>query len=213
MLNYFRANQTKKQILPPKQLKSLSIISPTSDIMGSTTNSDVSGSVVDRNGNQQELASSSNRGDKDTKKPKEGGRPKGSMIECKTVLGKRQVQTLNHAAVEFKKLKDAAQSAGVRVKNNAYANILKETMMQFNLPEELPQKTVESKLKPGRKIFVAHPWPVSAMVTIEAHVLDAILQLAMMRQPITPNVALEFMYDLVKGTVVESDIYQWKKNI
>ena len=85
--------------------------------------------------------------------------------------------------------------------------------MKFNLPEELSQKTVESRLKPGRKIFVARPGPVSAMVTVEAHVVEAILQLAMMRQPITPNVALEFMYDLVKGTVVESDIYQWKKNI
>jgi hypothetical protein len=40
MLNYVRANQTKKQMLPPTQLKSLSIISPTSDITGATTNSD-----------------------------------------------------------------------------------------------------------------------------------------------------------------------------
>jgi hypothetical protein len=75
--------------------------------------------------------------------------------------------------------------------------------MKLNLPEELSQKTVENCLKPGRKIFVAHR-PVSAMVTVEAHVIDAILQLAMMSQSITPKVALQFMNDLVKGTVVES---------
>ncbi len=131
-------------MIPLKQLKSLSIIFPTTDLTDSTSYSDESGSAADRNDNQQELASSSNRGD-NAKKPNKRGMPKGSTIEHKTALGKLQIQALNHAAIEFRKLKDTAQSAGVREKNNAYANILKETVERFNLSEELSPK----KLKAG----------------------------------------------------------------
>jgi len=38
---------------------------------------------------------------------------------------------------------------------------------------------VESRLRPRRKVLVANPGPVSPMVSVELHVVDWILQLAL----------------------------------
>ncbi len=51
----------------------------------------------------------------------------------------------------------------------------------------LDYKSVESRLRPGRKVLVGNQGPVSPMVTVEVHVVDWILQLAAMRQPVTKD--------------------------
>jgi len=42
-------------------------------------------------------------------------------------------------------------------------------------------KSVESRLRPKRKVLVGNPGPVSPMVVVKVHVVDWILQLAAMR--------------------------------
>jgi len=48
------------------------------------------------------------------------------------------------------------------------------------------------------------------MVSVEAHLLDATLQLVTMRLPVTPKIALEFINSMVQGTIIEMEIIEWK---
>jgi hypothetical protein len=70
---------------------------------------------------------------------------------------------------------------------------------------------VESRFRPGRKVLVGNRGPVSPMVTVEAHVFDWILQLAAMRQPVTPKMALQLINSIIEGTGVEDKVREWKK--
>ncbi len=84
-------------------------------------------------------------------------------------------------------------------------------MEKYDLPDVLDYKSVESRLRPGRKVLVGNRGPVSPMVTVEAHVVDWILQLAAMRQPVTPKMALQLINSIIKGTGVEDMVCEWKK--
>ena len=82
--------------------------------------------------------------------------------------------------------------------------------MKFDLPVPLLREVIRSRIREGRKLLVAHPGPVSPMVSVEAHLLGAILQLATMRQPIMPKIALEFINSMVQGMTTEKEIIEWK---
>jgi hypothetical protein len=59
----------------------------------------------------------------------------------------------------------------------------RHTSERYDLPEVLDYKSVESRLRPGRKVLVENRGPVSPMIGVEAHFVDWILQLALIRQP------------------------------
>ena len=120
---------------------------------------------------------------KASNKSTKGGRPKGTTNEQKYDLQKRKLQALNYASVEVSNTKNSYEGIGCkRVKRGEYNNILTMAREKFDLPDDisLSKDTVMSRLKPGRKLLVAHRGPVSPMVAIEAHLIDLILQLASM---------------------------------
>ena len=49
------------------------------------------------------------------------------------------------------------------------------------------------------------------MRAVEVHLLDVILQLTVMHQPIMPTEAIELANSLIKGTVTEQEVLSWKK--
>ena len=61
--------------------------------------------------------------------------------------------------------------------------------------------------------MVAGHGHVSPMVHIESYFLDVILQLDVMRQPVTPAIALEIINSMIKDTTIEVQIVEWKKKI
>ena len=128
---------------------------------------------------------------KASNKSTKGGRPKGTTNEQKYDLQKRKLQALNYASVEVSNTKNSYEGIGCKwVKRGEYNNILTMAHKKFDLPDDilLSKDTVMSHLKPGRKLLVAHHGPVSPMVAIEAHLIDLILQLASMQQPIMPKI-------------------------
>ena len=51
------------------------------------------------------------------------------------------------------------------------------------------------------------------MVHIESYFLDVILQLAVMRQPVIPTIALKIINSMIKDTTIEAQIVEWMKKI
>jgi hypothetical protein len=90
--------------------------------------------------------------------------------------------------------------------------IIEEPLKLFNLPEDsISKETVQSRLRVGRNLMVAHPGPNSPMIAIESYLVDMLTTLAAMRQPVTPAVALEMINSMIQGTVTESEVREWKK--
>ena len=87
---------------------------------------------------------------------------------------------------------------------------MSNAQMKFDLPVPLLREVVCSRIREGRKLLIAYPGPVSPMVSVEGHLLDAILQLATMRQPIMPKIALEFINSMVQGTTTERKLLSEK---
>ncbi len=144
---------------------------------------------------------------------KKGGRPKGSTQAASENTEKKKLAALNHAAIEFQKQKQN-RGGNVRVKKGVYEMITQETLKLFDLPEDsISKETVQSRLKAGRNLMVAHPGPNSPMTAIESYLVDMLTTLAAMRQPVTPDVALEMINSMIQGTVTESKVREWKKKV
>mmetsp|Transcript_8799 Transcript_8799/g.12803 ORF Transcript_8799/g.12803 Transcript_8799/m.12803 type:complete len:342 (+) Transcript_8799:694-1719(+) len=70
------------------------------------------------------------------------------------------------------------------------------------------KETVRSRLKPQRKLMVANTGVVSPMVRMEGYFVDIFLTLGAMRQPSNATEGLQIINSMIKGTVIETDIYK-----
>jgi len=70
---------------------------------------------------------------------------------------------------------------------------LENTKNKFNLLKDvnLPKGTIHSRLCGNWKLLVVHPGPEAPMRAVEVHLLDIILQVAVMHQLMPPMEAIE----------------------
>ena len=151
---------------------------------------------------------------KASNKSTKGGRPKGTTNKQTYDLQKHKLQALIYTSVEVSNAKNSYEGIGWKwVKQGEYNNILTMAHKKFDIPEEISlcKDTMMSHLKPGRKLLVVHHGPVSPMVSIKAYLIDLILQLAYMQQPIMPKIFLAFMNSMVQGTITANEIVECKK--
>ncbi len=71
--------------------------------------------------------------------------------------------------------------------------------------------TLLARLKPGRKVITAGRGNVSPLITIEAHFLDMLLQLAAMRQPLTARGALNMINSMISSSNLQQYVTEWKQ--
>ena len=120
---------------------------------------------------------------KPSKKSTKGGRPKRTTNEQKYNLQKCKLQALNYASVEVCHIKKGMKRLDIskQVEGNT---------AKFKIPNDVSSSkaTVISCQKPGRKLLITHHGPVYPMVATEAHLINLILQLASMQQPIMPKI-------------------------
>ena len=81
-----------------------------------------------------------------------------------------------------------------------------------DLPKNLPMKDkCKAHLWKGRKLLVVHWGKVSPMSWVEVHLVDVIMTMALMQQPITPKLGIVFTNSMVEGTDAEHEINEWWK--
>ena len=202
MVNYYRTKAVKELMLPPEEIgesHESRVSGLTSCIM--TRTSENSCSEQRASENIEDSGENISRSEKN-----KGGRPMGSTISHKESRKRRKIQALNHAANKFKELKE--QQSGPRVKWGAYDSVIRDTNALFDLhtPDKISKEIVRTRLRNGRNIMVAHRGPVSPMIKVEAYLVEVILSLSAMRQPVTPPIALELINSAVKGTATEQQI-------
>jgi len=137
-----------------------------------------------------------------------GGRPKGTTNEAIRDFKFKKKLALNWAAVQFEKAKEDGRS-----KWGIYDSIVQEANKQYNLPQKymITKKTVCSRLTPSRKLMVANTGLVSPMIRMEGYFVDIFLTLGAMRQPSNATEGLQIINSMIKGTVTETEVLEWKK--
>ncbi len=89
--------------------------------------------------------------------------------------------------------------------------IIYEAEERWGLEEgAICKATVLTRLKSKRKPTTAGKGNVSPLIALEAHFLDIILQLAVMRQPLTPSGAIQLINSLVETSYFQREIIEWK---
>jgi hypothetical protein len=214
-LNYYRKQATKEFKLPPHQID---VPSSTSQAVSLVTfNEELeNGARVNVEEeqteppleNQSSVSSNAAEGSDDSRNL--GGRPKGTTNEAIRDLKFRRSAALNWAAVEFNKAKEAKDGT----KWGKQKEIVREANTKFGLPEKdwISKETVRSRLKPARKLEVAHSGLVSPMIRLEGYFVDIFLSLGAMRQPSNSTQGLQIINSMIKGTCTENQIKEWKKS-
>jgi hypothetical protein len=141
-----------------------------------------------------------------------GGRPKGSTNESIREHNRNKKLALNYAASEASRIKTQFRIQGCeRIPKGAYAEIVKRTEKKFSLEEgSLNKETLLTRVKRG-KLSAAGRGLNSPMLALEAHFLDMILELAAMRQPVTPTDALALINSMISTSNLSNAIVAWKK--
>jgi hypothetical protein len=141
-----------------------------------------------------------------------GGRPKGTTNAQIIETNRSQKVAMNYAASKAALMKESFSNSGYdRLPKGTYKDIISETESKFSLSEgSLNIKTLLTRVKRG-KLTCSGRGRVSPMIALEAHFLDALLQLAAMRQPVTTKQALQLINSMVTTTNLKQSIIAWKK--
>ena len=92
-----------------------------------------------------------------------------------------------------------------------YEKIMCEAEAKYGLEEgTICKATMLTRLKSKRKTTTAGKGNISPLIALEAHFLDIILQLAVMRQPLTPSGAIQLINSLVETSHFQREIIEWK---
>ncbi len=101
---------------------------------------------------------------------------------------------------------------GDRVPKGAYKTIVKEAEVLYNLDEgTVKRSTFLKRLQQNRKTITAGKGNVSPLLRIKGHLVDMLLMLASMRQPVTALEALNLINSMVETSELKNDIIKWKE--
>jgi hypothetical protein len=147
-------------------------------------------------------------------KARKRGQPKGTTrVEILCAKQKKQM-AINYATSEASYLKITAKSSGDRVPKGTYDKIIKEAEEKNNLGEgSISKYMLLMRLREMRKTITGGKGHVSSMISIEAHFIDLILQLASMHQPLTATDTLNVINSMVETSKLGKEVMEWKKKI
>jgi hypothetical protein len=95
---------------------------------------------------------------------------------------------ISYAAAEALKLKSSSNSVGDRVPKGVYKTIIRGAEVLSNLDEgTVKRSTFLKRLQQNRKTISAGKGNVSPLLGIEGPLIDMLLMLASMRQPLCPR--------------------------
>jgi hypothetical protein len=105
----------------------------------------------------------------------------------------------------------SAKGSEDRVPKGTYDKIIKEAEEKYSLEEgSISKHTILMRLREERKTVTGGQGHVSPMIGVEVHLVDVILQLASMRQPLTATAALNLINSMVEKSKVEKEVIEWK---
>jgi hypothetical protein len=105
-----------------------------------------------------------------------------------------------------------AKGKNIQVKKGAYAMILDEVSLMFQIEcEELNLHTIRRHMYNDLCLQASHLGSMSPMEDIESHLVAVNLQLENMKQPLSASEGWRLANSLIKGTIYQDNVIEWKK--
>jgi hypothetical protein len=154
LLNNYRKNAAREQLLPPLDVVTLNPSTQTSDLtddlhLAASLNESCNGSVLSDNQSVNQETSSLGI----IVRRNIGGRPIGSTNVNKAAKKKRKLEALNEAATMYSEAKENK----ISTKHGKLKQIIEKINGKYNLhgDEAIKEETVRTRCKPGRKLHAS----------------------------------------------------------
>ena len=142
-----------------------------------------------------------------------GGRPIGSTLLKREHTELSVIATKNEIATTFKRMRK--ESGKKRLKRGCLDELIKSVKQKNNLPDDLTisKQSIRQRLKPSQNLVVvnSHPGHTSPLADIEQDVVNIMIQMARLRQCVTPTQAIQLINAVIKGTTAQKKLESWKE--
>ena len=139
-----------------------------------------------------------------------GGRPKGTTDAMKKAIADKLIAAKNEIAVRYKKVKD--ESENKPVSNGTLNKIIEYVKKEKKIPHDTVIKadTIRRRISRMRP-HVLSSGGISPLISIEDSVVQIIIQMARIRQSLTPSKGLQLVNDMIHNTPLQTDLIKWKE--
>eukprot|EP00985_Skeletonema_marinoi_P032003 scaffold37996_cov205-Skeletonema_marinoi.AAC.1 len=148
---------------------------------------------------------------------KSGGRPKGSTDDAKHDADQKYKACVNSIVIDYVAEKKNSDETLKRLPKNFLQNLIMRKQSEYKVTDEIKAKTIYSRVSRHmknpemHKLESMHPGTSSPLADVEANIVEIILGMQQIRQPLTKLEVIKLMNDAIKGTALEEDFAKFKK--
>jgi hypothetical protein len=148
---------------------------------------------------------------------KSGGRPKGSTDAAKHDVDQKYKACVNSIVIDYVAEKKKSDETSKRLPKNFLQNLIMRKQSEHKVTDEIKPKTIYSRVSRHvknpemHKLETMHPGTSSPLADVEANIVEIILGMQQIRQPLTKLEVIKLMNDAIKGTALEEDFAKFKK--
>ena len=145
-------------------------------------------------------------------KRKNGGRPLGSSDKRKRENNISVVATTNEITIAFNSEKQAAFDNKKRMKKGRLTELINEIKSKNNIATsiKIQENTIRRRSQRGKMYSDGVGGHQSPLTPIEPTIVSTIIQMARIRQCLTPSQGLKLVNDIIKDTPVQQDLEDFK---
>ena len=139
-----------------------------------------------------------------------GGRPTGSTKSKRRVCELALLAVKNEIATTYESERKLAGKK--RLKRGRLDEIIEESKSRNGLPEDLTinKNLIRQRMKQTVVVNTPHSGLTSPLISIEPLIVGILIQMAQIRQCLTPSEAVQLINSLIKDTQLQQDLIKWK---
>jgi len=139
------------------------------------------------------------------------GRPVGSTDEKKCRDRKKIIDAKNEIVKKIAAAKNTLKE-GKRMKRGKLKQIIKSVSVKRGVSNKILPGAIRRRVEQNSLVnYHVGGGQVSQMQKIEPTIVEIILQMARIRQCLTPSTGLQLVNSLIKDTTTQKDLLEWKK--
>ena len=161
---------------------------------------------------QQDNDDMSDLSDSQPSRKSKGGRPVGTTMENRQKKELEIMAAKNEIAEDFGKLMNDSKKKSKNVKRGALKQLINDVKRKRDINDvEIPMGTIRQRVLRKKTHSHHHAGHVSPLLAIEDTVVQLIIQMARIRECLTPSKGLSLVNSLIKGCPIQKELIEWKK--
>ena len=147
---------------------------------------------------------------------KRGGRPRGTSRAEQDDAAKRYKECLNSITTAYANEKKISELTLKPMPISFLQDLIRKKKSEFNVAADIPHKTIFSRVLRNKsdpdkhKLNSMHPGTSSPLAAVEKTIVDIIIGMAQIRQPMTKTEVIKMMNDAIKGTPLQEEFAKFK---